>query len=348
MKKKNICLFLVILSTISTCIAIFLIGCTLDKKSSIGGKDTEKHENKQNNSQSSQIKNYFPYTGEECDKTSSENIAFMAIVENSSDARPQSGLSQADVVFETMAEGGIQRFIAIFQKNSPECIGPIRSARPYFIDISLEYKLAFAHCGGSSEALDKIEKDNLMSINELKYGKYFYRDSNRKAPHNLYTTSGKIKEFIKEKNYTKAYEKLSFDKDYWIKSKAEPLNCITISTNKNYSTSYQYKNGLYYKSMDGKIAEDKNNNSQIAVKNIVIQLTNITLQNDNNHLDIALVGEGDGYIISSGKYEKIKWYKKDKGSKTILKNQDGDKVCLNPGNTFWHIIDKNSKIDIEK
>ena len=80
-------------------------------------------------------KYFSPYTGEEVNKKTLDNIAVLAIVENSIDARPQSGLNAADIVYETMAEGGIPRFIALFQKNSVAKIGPIRSVRPYFLDI---------------------------------------------------------------------------------------------------------------------------------------------------------------------------------------------------------------------
>jgi hypothetical protein len=93
-------------------------------------------------------KKYFsPYTGEEVNKEILDNIAVLAIVENSINARPQSGLNAADIVYETLAEGGIPRFIALFQKNKAEKVGPIRSARSYFLDISKEYNLPFAHCG---------------------------------------------------------------------------------------------------------------------------------------------------------------------------------------------------------
>lgn len=110
-----------------------------------------------------------PYTGNILESDSIDNIPFMCIIENSRAARPQSGLSEADIVYETMAEAGIPRFLAVFYENSPEVIGPVRSVRPYFLDISKEHDLPFAHCGGSAEALATISSDeSLNSINEIK------------------------------------------------------------------------------------------------------------------------------------------------------------------------------------
>ncbi|MFQ6847416.1 MAG: DUF3048 domain-containing protein, partial [Clostridium perfringens] len=85
-----------------------------------------------------------PYTGKILESDSIDNIPFMCIIENSRAARPQSGLSEADIVYETMAEAGIPRFLAVFYENSPEVIGPVRSVRPYFLDISKEHDLPFA------------------------------------------------------------------------------------------------------------------------------------------------------------------------------------------------------------
>ncbi|WP_278320958.1 DUF3048 domain-containing protein [Clostridium tetanomorphum] len=129
-----------------------------------------------------------------------EKIPFMVIVENSKDARPQSGLVDADIVYETMAEGGIPRFIALYHKKDSDKIGPVRSARPYFLDIAKENNLPFAHCGYSEEAKDIISKENLPSLNEFDYEKAYWRDKNRKYEHSLYTSSSKLRELLKEKN----------------------------------------------------------------------------------------------------------------------------------------------------
>ncbi len=290
-------------------------------------------------------KYYSPYTGEEI-SNKEDLVPFMAIIENSKLARPQSGLNAADIIFETMAEGGIPRFIALFYSKTAEVIGPIRSARPYFLDLALTYDLPFAHCGGSAEALEAISNGSGNSLNEFKYGKYFYRDSGRKAPHNLYTSSEKIQELVKEKNYiTTPQGTLSFQKDYWVKDTLPKALEVTLVPNKNYNTSYSYKDGVYYKSMNEEVSTDRESQEVLTASNIVIQLTDIETREDSR-VNIRLTGEGEGFLISQGKYEKIRWKYNDDPKGTVLYNEKGEKAMLSPGKTWWHISSKKDKIII--
>jgi len=293
-------------------------------------------------------KYFSPYTGEEVKKEILDNIAILAIVENSVAARPQSGLNAADIVYETLAEGGTPRFIALYQSGDAQKIGPIRSARSYFLDISKEYNLPFAHCGGSEEALVEIKKENLMSMNEMTYAPTYWRDKERKAPHNLYTSTDKLRELAKRSNFVKAPTvNLKFNKSYWDSDKLSPATDVLLKINKLYNTSYTYKDGLYFKSMDKVSSINKEDNLPLTYKNIVVQVTTIKTQMDGNHLDIALVGAGDGYVISNGKFIKMHWTKKNDTSQTHLTDQEGNDLPLNPGKTWWNIVDKSTVVDIK-
>ena len=341
LKNKSKLLLCIIIS-----ISFILQGCS--KKAESIATPNQPIPTKTESSVKTSQKYFSPYTGEEVKKEILDNIAVLAIVENSVDARPQSGLNAADIVYETMAEGGTPRFIALFQKNNAEKVGPIRSARPYFLDISKEYNLPFAHCGGSAEALVKIKNENLMSMNEMTYASTYWRDSLRKAPHNLYTSTEKLRELVKTKDFVKAPTvKLKFDKSYWDNAKSPKATDVLLKINKNYNTSYNYKDGLYLKSMDGKSSTNKENKLPLAFKTIVVQITSIKKQADGQHLDISLVGNGDGYVISNGKFIKMHWSKKDATSQTLLTDESGNNLPLNPGKTWWNIVDKNTIVDIK-
>lgn len=290
-----------------------------------------------------------PFTGEKLTKDNANNIPFMTIVENSIDARPQSGLVDADIIFETMAEGGIPRFLALFQSKAPEKIGPVRSVRTYFIDISKEFNLPFAHCGGNADALKQIKRENLMSMNEIAYGNYFYRDNSRYAPHNLYTSYKMLSQFVTDKNYVKKQTSTHFkyDDEYYKKDTLLTSNKVFIKPNASYNTSYEYKDGKYYKTMDGTASKDLGTKEQIAVKNIIIQYTTMNPKNDiDSGIDIKLTGSGKGIIISDGKYVNVTWSKSSVTSVTIFKDEQGNTVPLTPGNTIWHIIDDATKVEI--
>ena len=284
-----------------------------------------------------------PYTGEPL--TEEENIPFMAVVENSNLARPQSGLTEADIVFETMAEGGIPRFIALYHSKNPAIIGPIRSARPYFLDLSVEYNLPFAHCGGSADALESISNGVGLSLNEFRYGSHFWRDSTRKAPHNLYTSAEKLRSLIGDLGYIKEPSSgLTFQDSYWSDTPHTSAQNIIIKANSSYTTSYTYKDGEYYKSMNSTESTDRETGISISTKNIVIQITDMETRGDGR-LNIRLTGEGEGFLISSGHYEKITW-KKNENHATELFDQAGNKIPMSVGNTWWHIVSPSFNITI--
>ena len=288
----------------------------------------------------------YPFTGIKTNENPQDKTPYIVVVENSKASRPQSGLSFADIVYETSAEGGIPRFIAIYHSNTASKIGPVRSIRPYFLTISKEYALPIAHCGGSKEALNEAKKDSsIMSINEMTNGKYYYRDNNRKAPHNLYTSSEKILQAIKDKKYNlKAESSLKFDNEFFNNNDLKEALNITIKPNNVYETSYTFEDGTYTKLMDGEIAKDAITNSPLTFTNIVVQKTDITLQTDNSHLNIDLVSSGEGYIFSNGKVIEMKWSKDSQYDDTKLYDLDGNPISLSEGNTIWNIVDSQSII----
>lgn len=293
-------------------------------------------------------KYYAPYTGEEVSKEVANNVAFMSIIENAPDARPQSGFTEADIVYEAMAEGGITRCLALYQKDNSPKIGPVRSMRTYFIDLAYEYNLPFAHCGGSHDALDRINKENPMSLNEMVNGSYYWRDKAIKVQeHGLYTSTDKMKALIFEKGYIKSPTvKLNFDKAYWDTLNATTANNITVKFNGEYTTTYSFKDGLYYKSMNKVPTLNKEDSKSVAVKNVVIQKVNYRTRAKELYLDADLIGQGDGYIISNGKAQKVTWSKADLHSQTIFKDENGKIVPLNPGKTWWHLLDQNANLSI--
>lgn len=336
-----------ILSIILTLmLSISVLGCNKNKSAQTDNSN-------QNSKQTiepvkEEPKYYAMFTGEEVSEEESKNTPFLVIVENLKAARPQSGLTSADIVYETMAEGGIPRFIALFQSKKADKIGPVRSARPYFLDIAKEYGLPFGHCGGSTEAINRIKIEGLMSLNEFAYGSTYWRDKTRKAPHNLYTSSEKMIKTVTDKGYTSdPLVKLTFDKNYWENQTGTSALNVNMKLSSYYNTSYEYKDGKYYKYMDGKPSVDKETNEQIAVTNLVIQKTSITLQKDNEHLTIKLIGKGTGYFISSGKAIEITWERSNINSQTILKDMQGNVVPFNVGNTWWNIISTSNTVNIK-
>lgn len=146
---------------------------------------------------------YSPLNGlEVADEAATKRVVTAVMIENSPDARPQSGLAEADLVFEAVAEGGITRFIALYQPSRPALVGPVRSLRPYYADWAAAFNPSVAHVGGSPEALNMIRSGNYGNdIDQFFNAGSYWRASDRAAPHNVYTNFDRLDELNNSKNF---------------------------------------------------------------------------------------------------------------------------------------------------
>lgn len=131
-------------------------------------------------------------TGVQVDPVLNKRGVTAVMIENSLDARPQSGLLDAGVVYEAIAEGGITRFMALFQEGQPSYIGPVRSARPYYVEWLAPYGATYAHAGGSPEAISLISTLGIKDMDHGANGNSYTRVDTRFAPHNLYTSMANL------------------------------------------------------------------------------------------------------------------------------------------------------------
>ncbi|MBX4188824.1 DUF3048 domain-containing protein [Candidatus Saccharibacteria bacterium] len=147
-----------------------------------------------------------PLTGVQVQPELAKRPVTGIMIENSSEARPQSGLQDAGVVVEAIAEGGITRFMAIFQEGQPSYIGPVRSLRPYYIDFAAPFQASIVHVGGSPDALSAVRNGNYRDLDQFFNGSYFTRISARPAPHNVYTNFARLDAL----NHSKGYDSSLF------------------------------------------------------------------------------------------------------------------------------------------
>lgn len=277
-------------------------------------------------------------------------IAFM--INNIPEAWPQSGIYAADYVYEMLVEGGLTRLMAVYTTNTEVSkIGPVRSARHNFLDLSMEYDAIYAHFGGSPKAFTDIAALKIPSLNGIVLdGKMYWRDKNRKAPHNAYTSITKTLEYAKNYGYDKdvtinhfTYNKIDKAPD------GNPALNIEIPYSYSHMSSYTYdtQTGLYKRFMRGNPHIDDLTKSQLCAKNIIIQFAKNTVMDDENRQDIFLVGTGRGYFISGGKYINIKWEKKSRSGKTMFYDENGKELSLNNGQTWIQIVPIDSKVSIK-
>lgn len=273
------------------------------------------------------------------------SIPLAIVVENHPDSRPQFGLSQADVIYETLAEGGITRFLAIYQTKSVTKIGPVRSARPYFAEFAQDWSAIFAHVGGSDDALTGLQTNkwpNLFDVNEYFYTDTFWRDTTQSAPHNTYTSTKLLATLAQTKNWTTKTLSQNWTYNNPLPNSAITANkfCINFSTYL-YSTCYEYNssNQTYTRIMAGTLHKDKLTGTTLAPANILVQYVNITdiPKDPKLRINLEMVGSGKIQFFREGKLVSGTW-KKVQNSPTLYFDSQQTPLSFLTGLTIIALI----------
>jgi hypothetical protein len=271
------------------------------------------------------------------------------MVENSEGARPQSGLDKANIVYEVLAEGGITRFLAIYYDQDAEEVGPIRSARPYFVSKSLEHQAIYAHAGGSEEAYNFIKEERIDDINEFVDFQPFWRTSDREPPHNLYTSTLKLRKEANKLGYIEMIKKevYQFEIDQNERLTGRATDNIVIPYNITYKVSYRYQpeSMKYLRFINNESHIDAITKKQLAVDNVIIQFAGTKVIDEEGRLAIDFVGKGKGLLFFKGSSEEIIWEKQDLKSRTIFMYKEGDRIAFTPGNIWIQIVPSDLAIE---
>ena len=197
-------------------------------------------------------------------------------IENSPDARPQSGLKDAGVVFEAIAEGGITRFNASFLETQPDYIGPVRSVRPYYASLAAAFDPVFVHAGGSAAGLAKLRELGLKDLDHGANGNAFRRVSERYAPHNLYTSMADLDRVSASRGYTtsniKSFARKEEKKGLPTTAKAIDLKISSALYNVHYD--FDPASNTYKRSMGGRPHTDQRSGQQLSPKAVVVLVSN--------------------------------------------------------------------------
>lgn len=285
-----------------------------------------------------------PLTGMPVTEEQSKRAVTGVMIENSPDARPQSGLLDAGVVFEAIAEGGITRFLALFQEAQPGYIGPVRSARPYYIDWVQGFDAGYAHAGGPGDAVNKIKRDGVKDLNDAKG--YFYRVNTRYAPHNLYTDMAKLDAYSKSKSYTSStFTSFPRKKD----QKAATPTAKTIDFNISaplYSAHFDYDgtSNSYLRSEGGRPHLDERSKKQLNPKVVIAMVMQYKAAYNGVNSWYNSVGSGQVYIFQDGAVTEGTWSKTDRKAQITFKDAAGKDIKLNPGQTWISAVNSPTHV----
>ena len=267
------------------------------------------------------------------------------MIENSPDARPQSGLKDAGIVYEAVAEGGITRFSALFLDNAPDYLGPVRSVRPYYLDFVTPFAAPLAHVGGSPDGLAQMRAQNLRDLDQFSNSGAYWRESSRYAPHNMYSSIPKLLDVAKSKGYD-AVPITSFAR----KAKEEPATenliktiSLTISS-ALYNVVYRYDSttNTYLRELAGQKHVDAKSGIQLAPK-VVVALV-MTQGANGKYTTYQTNGQGKMFVFQDGKQITGTWQKTDRTSQFVFKDDQGNELKLNPGQTWISIVGSASAV----
>lgn len=288
----------------------------------------------------------------------SKNRPYAIMINNISVARPlQSGLQNAYIIYEMIVEGGITRYLALFQDANVDRIGPVRSSRHYYLDYAMENDAIYCHNGQSPQAASDFSKYGIDRI-EVESPKTGIRDTklNVSREHTLFTSTTLLANGIGKKRTTR-------NKGYLLDYSVKPVdiaskegavvaNSVSIRYSNSTTSSYTYDPELkvYKRFVNGKEHTDYVTKEQYTFKNIITyQVKNTTLNDGENkgRQTLSNVGSGTGYYITEGYAVPITWEKSSREAQTVYKYNDGTKIKVNDGNTFIQIQPQGENLTIE-
>jgi len=292
-----------------------------------------------------------PLSGVMVEPVAADKPVVGVIIENHPDARPQSGLADAGVVYEANAEGGITRFEAFYLENLPATIGPVRSLRTYFLDWGIEFNAPVAHAGGNADALDEVGPTGMKDLNALVIGApSFYRTNDRVAPHNLYTSATLLSQLVASKGFNQpaSFAPSPRKADTPNPASAHPNIHIDYPYN-GYQVDYAYSAATndYARSLAGKPHVDRNTGAQIHVKNIVVEYTPTsygTTRIGEQTVIMGTVGRGQGVVFHDGEAIPCTWVKDSRNARTKLLDANGADIPLDAGNTWYSIVPQGKTV----
>lgn len=278
------------------------------------------------------------------------------MINNHAVARPQSGLNSADIVFESLVESGITRYMAIFWSEAPDKVGPIRSARQYYLEWLSPFDALYIHdgCAHSDDsrvnACGNIYSYGLKDISTI--GAWRWNDGRRFAPHNEYSSVTNAWEYAEKMDWDSLGDVKSWSfksdadtEDRGLRSKVEVVHHDQLTNSGYYDTVWTYdsKTNSYLKSTGNQPDIDQETDTQVYAKNVVIQEVEMTPTYDSKaHIIIDTIGQGDAIFLIDGKIVNGRWKKESRTSRTIYYDDDGNEVEFNRGRIWISAVARST------
>ncbi|MHB1414758.1 MAG: PEGA domain-containing protein [Chloroflexota bacterium] len=271
-------------------------------------------------------------------------------IDNHPDARWQSGLTSADVVYEALTEGGITRFLGLFMTRPAEVVGPVRSARHYFAYWAYEYDAMYVHCGGYKEAAAAIAETGIPEMDDLKGSPGFWRSDGREPPFNLYASTGAMRAEADRRGLRDdvgSFGGLQFEGTPTMAS-GQPATELTLHYPYGYYVTWEYAPATndYLRYSAGVPHIDAQNGEQLRGTNVIVLFMRNWFMGGDDQQDFQLTGSGQALLFQDGVVQEGQWSRASIDSVTRYYDESGNEVEFNKGGTTWiQVVPIDAEVD---
>lgn len=305
-----------------------------------------------------------PLTGKGLEEDISAQRPYAVMFNNLKQALPQIGISQADVIYEIVAEGGITRMMAVFQDlEGVGDMGSIRSARDYYVSIAKGHDAIYIHAGGSPQAYNAFSSLKVSNIDFVNgpYGDMCWRDPDRRKSagleHSLLTSGEKVLEQLPKRiarEHDSGYEVgWTFDKEAPAGGKEASKLTVPFSTYKTGYFTYDAGENCYH--IDQHIDKqdipyvDGGTGEPVAVRNVLVLYTDVSLVkgDDKGRMAVRTTGKGEGLLLRDGQIYEIAWERSSEKVCFSFLDQSGKPFPLAPGSSYINIVSSGAKVEWE-
>ncbi len=297
-----------------------------------------------------------PLTGEPVTRAVANRRVIAVMIDDLWAARPQMGLSEADIVWHAPAEGGIPRYMALFQSEYPTRVGPVRSARLYYVGWAAEWGSVYVHAGGSPQAIAFLatSQGRGTAVYNADWSPFLYRVTFRSSPHNLYSDEKNVKKIpkaVRAKPVKGQAPVWKFAPDAAPELRPQGGSIVVPYLANRVSYKYNRATNTYRRSVsvEGRQFDvGTQPKTRVAPKNVIVmKATFVPTGDKKQRLDGHITGTGPAWISSNGITVKGTWNKKDFGSPTRFFGPDGKEITLTIGQTFIQVVTRSTKITVK-
>ena len=289
-----------------------------------------------------------PLTGETVPVGTAINSSLAAKIDNHSAARPQVGLDRTDIVFEELVEGGLTRYVAVWQSDIPEEIGPVRSIRPMDPDIVSAFGGIIAYSGGQQRFVALMQATNVFNAihGQAATADTFYRTTTKKAPHNVLVKATVV--VGQHPEIPAPQQQFAFSLDLASSTAAKdgtPANQVnlTFSNASAPSWTWDVAQGKYLRAQLG-VADMDSNGAQLSATNVIV--IRVGIDKSLGVPKTKLIGSGEAWVSSGGKTIHATWSKDAPTAAIKLVDDQGVTLRLAPGNSWIELVPTEGSVTL--